>query len=98
MEVPASITNAVRIGKKGSKPRLLKISVNNLQEKISILRNKMKLRNENHSEYIKSIFITADFTPLEQKKNKMLRDQLKEMNKEGNNYIIKNGSIVQKRD
>jgi len=34
------------------------------------------------------IFITANFTPLEQRKNKMLWDQLKEMNKEGNNYII----------
>ena len=97
LELSASITNGVRIGKKGTKPRLLKIIVGNMQEKITILRNKMKLRNENHSDYIKSIFITADFTPLEQKQNKMLRDQLKEMNKEGNNYIIKNGSIVQKR-
>ena len=78
LEVSASITNAVRIGKKGTKPRLLKITVDNMQEKITILRNKMKLRNENHSDYIKSIFITGDLTPLEQKKYKMLRDQLKE--------------------
>ena len=29
----------------------------------------MKQRNENHSEYIKSLLLMADFTPLEQKKN-----------------------------
>ena len=76
---------------------LLKVTVSNLQDKITILRNKMKLRDKKLPEHIKSIFVNADLTPLEQKKNKRLREQLKEMNKEGKNYFIKNGTIVQKR-
>ena len=58
----------------------------------------MKLRGKNFPEYIKSIFVNADLTPLEQQKNKRLRKKLKEMNKEAKNYLIKNGSIVQKRN
>ena len=66
--VTCSVTNAVQIGKKGTKPRLLKVSVSNLQDKITILRNKMKLRDKNLPEHIKSIFVNADLTPLEQKR------------------------------
>ena len=32
LDVPATITNAVRIGKKGTKPRLLMITVNNARK------------------------------------------------------------------
>ena len=49
----------------------------------------MKLRVKNLLEHIKSIFVNADLTPLEQKKNKRLHEQLKEMNKEGKSYFIK---------
>jgi len=69
---------------------VLKVSVSNLQDKITILRNKMKLRDKNLPEHI-NFFVNADLTPLEQKKNKRLREQLKEMSKEGNKYFIKNG-------
>ena len=95
--VDCAITNAIRIGKKGIKPRLLKVSVSNLQDKITILRGKMKLKNEGNPEHIKSVFITADYTPLEQKRNKILREKLNDMNKDGNNYYIKNGKIVPRR-
>ena len=95
--VETTVTNAIRIGKKGDKPRLLKVSISNLQDKISILRGKMKLRNEGNPDHIKSVFITVDYTPLEQKKNKILREKLNDMNKVGNNYIIKNGNIVPRR-
>ena len=74
---------------KSTKPQLLKLTLQNLDDKVSVLRNKLKLRKEENSDYIKSIFITADFTPLEQQRNKRLRDQLKEMNKDGNHYMIK---------
>ena len=55
--VTCSVTNAVRIGKKGTKPHLLKVSVSNLQEKISILWSKMKLRDKNLPEHITSILL-----------------------------------------
>ena len=62
-----------------------------------ILRNKLKLHEQKNPEDIRKIFINMDLTPLEQKKNKQLRDKLKEMNKNGNLYVIKNGAIVQRK-
>ena len=73
------------------------MTLQNLDDKIAILRNKLKLRKEENSEYIKIIFITPDYMTIEQLRNKRLRDQLKEMNKYGNRYMIKNGVIVRKR-
>jgi len=73
------------------------VTLQNLDDKIAILRNKLKLRKEENSEYIKPIFITPDYMTIEQLRNKRLRDQLKEMNKYGNHYMIKNGVIVRKR-
>ena len=96
LEVSVSVTKAFRIGKRGTKPRLLKISVSSLDDKILVLRNKMKLRNSGNPEYVRKVFVTPDLTPTEQKKSKALRAQLVEMNKGGNNYRIKNGEIVRR--
>ena len=90
--VETTVTNAVRIGRKGTKPRLLNLSLHNLNDKVTILCNKFKLRKTENSDYIKSIFITPDYTPMEQQKNKKLRNQLKEMNKESKDYMIKTES------
>ena len=49
---------------------LHEVSVSNLQDKITILQNKMKLRDKNLPEHIKSVFVNADITPLEQKRIK----------------------------
>ncbi|MCY3929439.1 MAG: hypothetical protein OXG81_14325, partial [Acidobacteria bacterium] len=95
--VKVSINNAIRIGKRKEKPRLLKITVGSLQEKNMILRNKIKLREQKNPENIRKIFINVDLTPLEQRRNRQLRDKLKEMNKNTNRYIIKNGAIVQRK-
>ena len=95
--VEPTVTNAVRIRKKATKPRLLELTLQNLDDKVSVLRNILKLRKEEVSDYIKSIFITADFASLKQQRNKRLRDQLKEMSKDGNHYMIKNGTTVRKR-
>ena len=45
----------------------------------------------------KNIFISPDMTPREQELNKKLRLDVKELNKDGNRYQIKNGKIVQRR-
>ena len=95
--VETSVTNAIRIGKKNKRHRLLKVTVSNLQDKVAILRNKYKLRNGNNLNQAKPIYVSADYTPHEQKKNKMLRNQLNEMNKNGKNYVIQNGAIVLRR-
>jgi len=94
--VSVSVTKAFCIGKRGAKPRLLKIAVSSLDDKILVLRNKMKLRNSGNPEDVCKVFVTPDLTPAEQKKSKALKAQLVVMNKGGNNYRIKNGEIVRR--
>jgi len=82
--VKATITNAIRIGKKqdssGSRPRLVKVTVASDHEKALLLRNCTKLRDKNNPEEVKKIYVTPDLTPKEQKQGKALRSQLAEMN------------------
>ena len=40
---------------------------------------------------VKAIYITADLIPMEQQKNKLLREQLEQKNKEGSLFVIKMG-------
>ena len=99
LDVTVSVTKCFRIGKKRddpNKPRLLKIMVSSLDEKVAVLRNKLRLRSQDNPEHIRKVFITPDLTPTEQTKNKELRSQLAEMNKVANLYKIKNGKIVRK--
>jgi len=91
-----TIQNAIRLGKRSDKPRLLKVTLSSIQEKASILKNKLKLRSSGNPEPVRNVFITPDYTPLEQKKNKALRQQLADMNKGENAYTIKNGKIVRR--
>jgi len=41
LQISVTITNAFRLGKKSAKPRLLKISLSNIEEKIAILKSKI---------------------------------------------------------
>ena len=77
---------------------MLKLSLCNIQEKAAILKNKSKLRSPSNPQHIRNTFITPDFTSLEQKKNKALREQLADMNKAENVYMIKNGKIVRSQN
>ena len=94
--IEPSISNALRIGKKSDKTRLLKVSVSSTQEKSSILSKCYMLRNSSNPTGVQKIFATPDLTPLEQKKDKVLRQKLAEMNKDGKTYRIKNGKIVRR--
>ena len=42
--------------------------------KITVLRNKLKLREESNPSYVKKIFITPDYTLLEQKRTRPLEN------------------------
>jgi len=64
--VETSVINAIRIGKKSGRACLLKITVSNLQDK-AISRNKSKLGNGNNLNQEKPVYLSADYTPLEQK-------------------------------
>ena len=95
LNVPVKVTNGVPLVKKGERQRLLKISLSSDKEKAQVLCNCTKLRNSSHPEYIRKICITPDLTPKQQQRNKALRARLAEMNKNGNQYQIKNSQIVQ---
>ena len=84
-----TITNAFCLGKRGTKPRLLKITVASEMEKAIILRNRTKLHNEKNPEEAKKLFITSDLTPKEQAANKKLHAELMNLNKDGKSYQIK---------
>jgi len=53
------------------------------------VRNKIKLRGQENSDFVSKLFITPDLMPKEQKENKELRLKLAEMNKTGKKYQIK---------
>jgi len=101
MSVKPNIAKAYRIGKKrdpGSnvRPRLIKLILTSEHDKALLLCNCTKLRNKDNPENVRSLYVTPDLTPKEQQKNKALRAQLAELNKEGKSYWIKNGKIVRR--
>jgi len=99
LNVHVHISNAIRLGKKGGpKPRLLKVTVESDEEKAAILRNTKKLRTPTIPEQLKRMYITPDLTPREQEANKALRSELAQRNQSGNQYKIKNGRIVRRRE
>ena len=91
LSIPSNVTNAIQLGQKGAKPRLLKITLDSERLKVLILKNCTKLRGEDMPEYLKSVYITPDLTPKERDTNKALRSKLNELNKEGKVFQIKTG-------
>ena len=69
LQVSANITKVIRLGKRDDKPRLLKVSLGSADQKSNLLRNKVKLKKDSNPEHIKNIYISPDYTPLEQKKS-----------------------------
>ena len=94
--IGTKIEKAFRLGRRGEKPCLLKITVASEHDKVAILRNCTKLRNIENPEDVRQLYITPDLTPTEQAINRKLREELKEKNREGNLYRIKNGRIIKK--
>ena len=92
----ASVNNAIQLGKKGDKKRLLKVTVSSDKEKAAILRSCTHLRKESTPTQFSNVFITPDLTPQQQLQNKILRNKLAEMNQDGKLYRIKNGQIVRR--
>ena len=77
--VKSSVTNAIRIGKKTDRPRLIKVILSSKEEKINILCSRRNLRNKVYPTHINKVFITPDLTPLQQRRNKQLCTELAEL-------------------
>ena len=68
----------MRLGKKGTKARLLQVTVSTERDKAIILRNSTKFRSVNGAEYLKELYITPDMIPMEREQNKALHSRLNE--------------------
>ena len=94
--VKTTVTNAIHLGKRGDKNRLLKVTVNSDKEKAAILRSCTRLRNDSTPSHLRKVYVTPDLTPQQQAHNKVLRSRLAEMNQKEKLYRIKNGQIVRR--
>ena len=79
-----------RIGKKRNGPRMLKVKLGDVEEKMTILRKSKNLRNS--SKY-KDVYINPDLTPLQQDQEKKLRSELKERKQRGEDVILYRGRV-----
>ena len=97
LDISPSISRAFCLGQKHQKPRPLKITVSSDAEKASILCSSIKFRDQDKPDEVKDVFVTLDLTPKEQETSKKLCAELRELNKDGRMYQIKNGVIVEKK-
>ena len=94
----ATVSRAIRLGKRSAKPRLLKVTVDSVEAKAFILRSCTNLRKADPASYYHKIYVTPDLTPAQREANLQLHTKLKEMIKDGKSYVIKNGRLVQRRN
>ena len=87
-----TLASTFRIGKINSgKPRLLRVVCRDVDTKRALLQKAKDLRNM--SDY-KHVFINPDLTPVQQKADKLLREELKRRRASGEDVIIRRGKIV----
>lgn len=86
---PVSLKRIGKPNKNGS--RLLLVKCRSADEKWSILRKSKLLRSH---ESTKRIFVNPDLTKAQQNQEKALRNELKEKNKNSNDFLIRNGKII----
>ena len=85
-----------RIGRSNARgPRLLRLRCENEGKKMSILRSAKYLRT---SKSFPRVFINPDLTPLQQKEQKELRQDVRQRRAAGENVRIRHGKIVSSDD
>ena len=81
-----------RIGRvAGARPRLLRIKCQNINVKLSLLRQSKKLRD---STRFRNVYINPDLTNQQRAKSAELRSELKRRRENGEKVIIRGGRIV----
>lgn len=84
-----------RLGKiTGNRPRVLQVSMKNMKKKYEILRKSRMLRNSPFSK----VFIHNDLTPTQQKKERMLRQELQDRRSAGEDVVIYRGNVQKRSD
>ena len=96
------IKETIRLGKPGTKARLIKVKLGSLEDKHKILAGTRFLRVKHGDEYAHewgSVFITPDQTKTEREKNQKLRKELERRRNDenNNNLVIFRGEIVERK-
>ena len=88
------VKRCFRVGANGVKNRPIKVIFHSLDDKMSVLKNAANLRHLHRDNIHRRVFIKADLTPLQLKKEKVLRAELKTRRDNGENVIIKHGKVI----
>lgn len=94
IDVTCEVTKPIRLGKKGEKPRPIRVRVDRSQDRRDIMENAKKLKNLGED-----VFINRDQTPLERSRFKLLLMERKKRNSEekekqtGRVWIIRKGKL-----
>ena len=88
------IEEPVRLGKKGERPRCLRMKIKNLEKKKEII-NKAKKINRKETPQSERIYINQDLTPAQREEERNLRKELKDRKAAGEkNLFIRNNKIL----
>ena len=78
-----------------SRPRLLRVKCETMEEKLSILRLSKKLRD---CEEYKGIYVNPDLTLKQRELGKIQRQELKRRRDAGEDVVIRRGQIIAKQN
>lgn len=88
------IQDCIRLGRRGDRPRPLKIRCRHPQQRIELLRSANKIPRIDANLGFRRVFIKPDLSPKEQLADKLLRDELKSRRLAGEHVTILGGRIV----
>ena len=95
-EQPARLESFCRLGKKGPRPRPLRITMKSVEEKRRVLTNCKRLADSKR-ECMKKVFLSADLTQHQRDHNRKMRAELKDRKDKGEDVVIYRGKIVQRQ-
>ena len=95
--VKGDFEEVIRIGRNTSRarPRLICVKCRSLDTKTNILRNAKKLHEQ---PTFRGVFVNPDRTKLQQRNDKLLRDELKRRKDLGEDVMILRNKIVNRHD
>lgn len=83
-----------RIGKKGTRPRPIKLTLANEFDRVRLLRSSSKLSSLTDESSLRKVFIKPDLTKRQQDRQKALRAEMKRRNEEGEDVVIRGNKVV----
>ena len=92
-EKEVRVESICRLGKKGGKPRPIKVTMKSTDEKRQVLNNARKLKHAD-KKCLQKVFVANDLTQSQREKDKALRQELKDRKLNGEDVIIYRGRVI----